>query len=349
MNRKGVIYDVGSVTGINWRPDFEPTVVHRELEIIKNDLHCNAVRIRGQDIHRLLVATEDALEQGLDVWFSPELWNKPPEQTLSYISRAALAAETLRTRWPAQLVFSVGSEATLFMRGIVDGKTIQKRMSHPSFRASIQAGMHNGPLQQYLQRATESVRQVFHGKVTYASLIWEQVDWSLFDFVGVDHYWHERIQDRYLEMLHPLFSCGKPVVITEFGFPSSRGAGQADGLMSLGGNADIKTLVLHQLPGLGRLIKPHVKHVVERDEELQATRLVNQLKLLESAGVDGAFVFTFSFPLSPYDDNPFYDLDGGSASLVKSYAGGKHGTTYPEMTWEPKESFQAVARYFANH
>jgi len=45
MNRKGVLYDVGRVMGVNWRPLFDPNVVHRELEIIKNDLHCNAVRI----------------------------------------------------------------------------------------------------------------------------------------------------------------------------------------------------------------------------------------------------------------------------------------------------------------
>jgi hypothetical protein len=33
-------------------------------------------------------------------------------------------------------------------------------------------------------------------------------------------------------------------------------------------------------------------------------------------------------------------------SLVKTYASG-HGTTYPEMTWEPKEAFRAVAGYYA--
>jgi hypothetical protein len=32
--------------------------------------------------------------------------------------------------------------------------------------------------------------------------------------------------------------------------------------------------------------------------------------------------------------------------LVKSYGGGKHGTTYPDMLWEPKK-FRAVAEYFA--
>ncbi|HUZ57713.1 MAG TPA: hypothetical protein VMU83_02920 [Hanamia sp.] len=64
MRRKGVSYDVGRVMGINWRPDFDLKIVHREIEIIKNDLHCNAIRICGVDISRLIVTAEDALKQG---------------------------------------------------------------------------------------------------------------------------------------------------------------------------------------------------------------------------------------------------------------------------------------------
>ncbi len=45
MKRKGVCYDAGRVLYRNWRPVFDPTIVRRELEIIRHDLHCNAVRI----------------------------------------------------------------------------------------------------------------------------------------------------------------------------------------------------------------------------------------------------------------------------------------------------------------
>jgi len=77
MKRKGVCYDVGRVMmGEDWRPTFDLHMVHRELEIIKNDLHCNTVRICGLDLDRLMTATEDALKQGLEVWLSPEMWDK---------------------------------------------------------------------------------------------------------------------------------------------------------------------------------------------------------------------------------------------------------------------------------
>lgn len=36
-----------------------------------------------------------------------------------------------------------------------------------------------------------------------------------------------------------------------------------------------------------------------------------------------------------------------SYSLLKTLAGGRHGTTYPDMTWEPKAAFHAVADYYA--
>jgi hypothetical protein len=37
-----------------------------------------------------------------------------------------------------------------------------------------------------------------------------------------------------------------------------------------------------------------------------------------------------------------------SASLVRYLERGR-GTTYPDMPWEPKRSFHAVAEFYANH
>jgi hypothetical protein len=58
MKLKGVSYDVGRVMGGNWRPDYDPVIVKQELRIIRDDLHCNAVRICGLDIHRLITSAE---------------------------------------------------------------------------------------------------------------------------------------------------------------------------------------------------------------------------------------------------------------------------------------------------
>ncbi len=347
MNRRGVSYDVGRVMGVNWRPLFDPKIVHRELEIIRDDLHCNAVRICGRDIDRLTSAAEDALELGLEVWLSPELWDKSPRATLAYITEAAAAAERLRLRRPGRVVFVVGSELTLFMRGIVPGRSLTARMKKPSFWEDARAGKHNAPLNAFLAKATEAVRRLFHGPVTYAALIWEDVDWSLFDFVGVDHYRDARIKDRYAEMLEPLFAHRKPVVVTEFGMRTYRGA-ESSGSLGLG-VVDVRTLGLHHLPVVGRFVRPRLNGDYVRDEHLQARELMETLAILDAAGVDGAFVMTFVSPIAPYDDRARYDLDMSSFSLVKSFAGGRRGTTYPDMTWEPKESFRALADYYGRH
>ena len=60
MNRRGVCYDVGHVMTINRRLVFDMAVIHRELEIIHRDLHCNAVRGGGRDLRRVVRASEDA-------------------------------------------------------------------------------------------------------------------------------------------------------------------------------------------------------------------------------------------------------------------------------------------------
>ena len=98
LRQRGVVYDVRRAMGapsINWRPDYSPALMRRELDIIRADLHANAVRLGGRDPRRLLAAAEYAASIGLDVWIGPELWNATPKRTLHYIAEVAAAAEPL--------------------------------------------------------------------------------------------------------------------------------------------------------------------------------------------------------------------------------------------------------------
>jgi hypothetical protein len=348
MRLKGVCYDTGTVYYYNWRPNFDPKIVHRELEIIKADMHCNAVRISGSNINRLMITAEDALKQGLEVWLSPQLWDKSQQRTLDYIVKVAIATEKLRKQWPENIVLSVGSESTLFMQGILEGKNVQERMTNQKNWTKVKAGEHNKPLNEFLKEANDSVRQIFHGKVTYAALIWEAVNWSLFDFVSVDHYMVQKIKDQYVDMLKPLFELHKPIVISEFGFRTYQGAASSSEGMA-GDIVDHKTELLHHIPLIGRFVRPRIRGNHVRDEDSQARELIDQLIILDAAGVDGAFISTFVSPLATYDGNSQYDLDMASYSLVRSFADNKHGMTYPDMTWEPKEAFKAVSEYYAKH
>jgi len=301
-----------------------------------------------------VTAGRDALEQGLEIWVSPELWDNSPEDTLDYIAEAAKRAEELRQHRPGQVVFSVGSELTLFMRGILQGDTFLERLHHPSFGEQIRPGAHNAPLDAFLAKANDAVRQAFKGSVTYASVPLETVDWSRFDVVAVDLYRDARIRDRFTDLLRRFFTQGRPVVITEFGCCTWRGAAAAGGM----GWAivDLDMAELGKRP-------PELNGEYVRDEAEQAHELTDALTIFDDAGVDGAFVMTFVAPLSPSSDDPKYDLDMASYSLVKSYGNrlgdlaiafpdlpwdaSRWGTTYPDMPWEPKQSFQAVADFYA--
>ena len=352
MNRRGVIYNTGVVFSgpgyrVRTRPVLSERVANRELEVIRDDLHCNAVRLAGRDTGRLTWVAESALALGLEVWLSPTLWGASAETTLRHVVAAAEPAERLRRLHPGRVVFVVGGELTLSMPGIVPGKDVAQRVREAIAR--VKAGDHGADdrLNDFLGRACAAVRAVYRGPLTYASLVWEGVDWDLFDIIGVDHYRDARIKDRYAAMLEPLLARGKPVVVTEFGMRTYQGAEGDGGTLGFG-VADDKSVFLHQLPAVGRLFRERLKGDYVRDEAMQARELTETLAILEAAGVDGAFVAEFVTPEATVSDEPRHDLDMNAFALVKTYRHGR-GATYPDMNWEPKQSFSAVADFYAAH
>jgi hypothetical protein len=320
------------------------SVVRREIEIIRDDLHANAVRVGGSDIKRITSAAEVALGLDLEVWFSPAFYEYSPEETAMRIVAAANAATFLSAAHPGRVIFVVGGELILFMKGLVAGKSVIERLHRLREEPSL---VHSGRLDEYLSKLVPRVRAVFNGPLTYASLVFEQVDWSLFDYVGVDHYREARNKVRYIEILQPFLSTGKPVIVTEFGMRTYRGA-ENSGTLGFG-VTDTTRLWLHTRPVIGHFIRARLKGTFQRDEAMQARELDETLGELERSGVAGALLSTFTTPEAGTDDDPRYDLDMDSMSIVKSLPPGRHGTAYPDMPWEPKESFAVVARHFAIH
>jgi hypothetical protein len=352
VKRRGVTYDTGIVFSgpgynIPTRPRLDLATAERELQIARDDLHCNAVRLIGREVDRLVNVAVRALALGLEVWLSPALWGQPPDETLRFCVSAAERAEELRQQQPDRFVLVLGSELTLMMQGIVPGRDFAARTREAFTR--IKGGDHsaNDRLNDFLGRASTAVRGVYHGPLTYASLVWEDVDWDRFDLIGVDHYRDARIKDRYVEMLQPLLALGKPVINTEFGMRTYRGAASEGGSLGFG-VADQLRVGLHQLPVVGRLVRERLNGDYVRDEAMQARELAETLTMLEAAGVDGAFVAEFVTAAATFSRKPRYDLDMNAFALVKTYRHGK-GTTYPDMNWEPKQSFHAVANYYAAH
>ncbi|MFE7618963.1 hypothetical protein [Streptomyces sp. NPDC057496] len=338
MRARGISYDTGFVQGGTvGRGDFDPELVGRELRVIRDDLHCNAVRIMGGDPDRIEIAAELAAGLGLEVWFSPYPLELTTDEMLSLFADCAGRAERLRRRG-AEVVFVTGAELSLMNKGFLPGDGLDERvalLADPQHVREHIAGA-RARVDEFLAEAVPLVRERFGGKVTYAAVPLEGVDWSLFDIVSLDLYRSAETADRFAEGIHGLVAQGKPVAITEFGSACYRGAGDmgARGLEIVEHDKD--TRVPLRLNG-----------EYERDEAGQAAYISELLEAFDAGGVDSAFVFTFALRDYPHrpDGGPGEDLDLAGYGVVKVFED-RSGTTYPDMPWEPKAAFTALADFY---
>ena len=129
MRGKGINYDTGFLSaGTSTREPFDPEVVQREMRVIRDDLHCNAVRITGGYPDRLKIAATHAADVGLDVWFCPFTNGLTQDELLALLADCAEHAERLR-RNDAEVVMFTGSELSLFTLGFLTGDTLEERLS----------------------------------------------------------------------------------------------------------------------------------------------------------------------------------------------------------------------------
>ncbi|WP_433358991.1 hypothetical protein [Streptosporangium sp. CA-115845] len=339
MRAKGISYDTGFVrNGEFSRERFDPDVVKRELGIIRDDLHCTAVRIIGGDPERLELAATYAADLGLEVWFSPYPLELTTEEMLSLFTDCAERAEQLRQRG-AEVVFVAGAELSLMNKGFLPGDTQEDRLElllNQRDRLAEWVGELSARVNDFLGKAVALIRERFGGRITYAAVPLEHVDWAPFDILGVDLYQSAEVADRFTESVRTIVAQGKPVAITEFGTAAYRGAGDRGGRV---------LEVVEFSEDTGAPIRLNSEYV--RDESGQATYLRELLEIYDAAGVDSTFVFLFAldnFPHRP-DCDPRDDLDLASLGIVK-VLDNRRGDTYPDMPWEPKAAFTALAEYY---
>lgn len=336
MRAKGISYDTGFINkGVSSREPFDSAIVKRELQIIRDDLHCTAVRVTGGDVDRLEIAARLAAEAGLEVWFSPFTCDLTEEEMLDLLAGCADRAERLR-RQGAEVVFVTGAEISLLNKGFLPGDTIGDRMALLGDRSRLRDLIGAVPprVNAFLANAVAVVRPRFGGKVTYAAMPFERVDWSPFDIISVDNYRSAEVADIYRAGMRALVAQGKPVAITEFGAATYKGA--AD-MGARGGEIimwDHDTALPLGLDG-----------DYSRDEDEQATYLRELLDIFTEAGIDSAFVFTFVQYQLPHRAEPRQDLDKASYGIVTVYED-RFGDSYPDMTWEPKAAFHILAECY---
>lgn len=347
MQYCGVVYDVGlkfNDQGFSVDP-YDERLVRHDLSVIANELHANAVRIEGEEIHRLVSAAHAAHANGLTVFLNPWKMNASIDETYSYFQEAASAAEQLRMAG-VDLVLVAGCEYSIFGKGVFPGDSFSERTKW--FGSQLQEGSHsmsNIPksvgekmpnLNRILQSFANAIRPIYRGPLTYSAGTWETVDWTIFDLVGIDYYRRAETADEYATGLQR-YKSDKPLVVMEVGCCAYIGAAvRGDGGFVLleGLNPD----------GSGRFQDGVVP---TRSEQEQANYLSTQLEILSKSDVHAVFLYVFSFPALRYGEGE-KDLDMMSFSLVK---------TFPESDsrsklmppWTTKESFHCVAKLFRGY
>ncbi|MGN2637027.1 hypothetical protein ACTD5D_12705 [Nocardia takedensis] len=337
MDIRGISYDTGFLRAGNYsRPDPDPDIVRREMRVIRDDLHCTAVRVMGGDPERLDTAASIAAELGLAVWYSPYPLDLAPEAILTLFADCAERAERLRAAG-AEIVFVTGAELSLMNLGFLPGGTFAERMALLRRPDGLREHLGDAAVRvnEFLTAAVDLVRARFHGPLTYAAIHWENVDWSRFEMISMDLYRSAEVADRFADGVRALVALGKPVAVTEFGASSFAGAAErgATGL----------DIVEYDDRGTPQRLDARY----DRDEAAQAEYLRDLLTVFENEGVHAAFVFTFALydHVHRPDGDPRADLDLASYGIVKVYED-RRGATYPEMAWEPKAAFHAVAEHY---
>lgn len=340
LHVRGIHYDVGQQYAVgdgrptdSTRPHFDESGVASDMSMIAGRLHANTVRVTGTDLSRLEIASRKALDAGMDVWFSPHPGDLAGDEIVSYLAEAARSAERLRSS-PRSVVMVAGCELSLFGAGFLPGATLADRLDRlmgadgepaPDVSASFSALPRK--LNAVLGESVAAIRDGFGGSITYASAPWETVDWEPFDLVAVDLYRDSSNAADYRHQLGGYAGFGKPVVISEFGCCTYRGAADAGGAGFM--------VIDDSDPAAPKLAVTEL----ERSEAEQSRYAEELLAVFSEEGIHGAFWHTFAGWACPHRSDPQTDLDLGSFGVVTVI----EAPSGESQIAEPKEVFRVLA------
>ncbi|MFD0343078.1 abortive phage infection protein [Streptomyces sp. NPDC127117] len=327
LKHRGICYTVGAgeTPGTAW----STARMRADLRAIRNDLHATSIEVTGDGVDRLDATASEAAELGLHIWLQPTLGDRPASEILDHLAETGRHLERLR-RQGARADLSVGCEFWLFVPGIVPGDDAQERIRN-LMEGNFDPEQMMRRLSEFTARAAAVGRSVFGGKLSYAAAQDDEVDWNLFDIVGIDYYSYFPDRADYVRELRSYLRWGKPLAITEFGTCTYAGAPEQGGM-------GWDTIDHTKQP-------PEIKGDLVRSERTQAAYLTELLGVFEEMGLYAAMAFEFVTADAPHSPVPRYDLDMASYAVVKPV---KDRFEDPESDWhwEPKQAFHALARCY---
>ncbi|MFF3482101.1 abortive phage infection protein [Streptomyces sp. NPDC002701] len=334
LTHRGMVYTVGAgeTPGTAW----SERRMRGDIRVIAHDLHADTVEVTGDGVERLTATADEVAERGLHVWLQPTLGDVPEKDILEHLAETGRHGERLR-RQGARVTLAVGCEFWLFVPDIVPGADVLERIENLR-KGTFDLVRMQRRLAAFTTKAAGVGRSVFRGSLSYAAAqdpAFENVDWNLFDIVGIDYYSYFPRRAQYVNELRTFLRWGKPLAITEFGTCTFAGAPEQGGMG-------------WDVVDYGKT-PPEIKGGVVRSERVQAAYLTDVLDVFESMNLYAAMAFEFVTPDSPHrPDDPRYDLDMASYAVVKPLKD-RPDDPGSDWHWEPKQAFHALARQYGRH
>lgn len=299
------------ILGMNYL--WESTYPFKSLQEVRRDLEemrkygFEAIRVTGHNLSWLITIAKEAKKLGLEVWLCPRFAHSKPmllqREYLKKVREFANAAKKAGID-----VFLIGNELSLELKDFAEIQGYENRCGENWQKFQSEFQERKNLFREYLRVLVREAKKIFSGPVTYAAGTWEldTIDWQEFDIVSANLYlWKRFAEKEYIKTLKALESYQKPVVVTEFGFTTTREAWQI-GPRYIYGTRRIPSLIRNFLMShlnLVRnilkvsptiLLKTKISH--HYDEETQKRLLQKNLKILEKSNITGAFVFQWSEP-----------------------------------------------------
>ncbi len=229
LTHRGVVYTVGAgeTPGTAW----SGRRMRGDVRAIADDLHADTVEVTGDGVERLNATASEVAERGLHVWLQPTLGDVPEREILEHLAEAGRHGERLRKQG-ARVTLAVGCEFWLFVPGIVPGADVFERIDNLE-KGNFDLAKMQKRLAAFTAKAAAVGRSVFRGRLSYAAMqdpTFENVDWNLFDIVGIDYYSYFPQRADYVRELRKFQRWGKPLAITEFGTCTFVGAPEQGGM-----------------------------------------------------------------------------------------------------------------------
>ncbi len=344
---RGVAYDTGTNfetgQGPLSRAVWSTSRMRDEVFTISDQLNCNSITIYGSDLDRLAATASAAVERGLHVWLQPRLADRPQREILEHLAEGARLAESLRQQG-ARIDLTVGAVHLIFTPDIIPGGQYHERMANVYADADHHLLVPTGTvdmtaaatrLNEFLGHAVRLARGIFNGAVSYSAAPFEEVDWQPFDFIGVMYQYlpAARSAAEHIAGLDTYRRWGKPILIAEFGTATYTGAEE-------------KAFFFWDIVDRGTPA-PTILPGYTRDEGAQAAYHLKMFDIFERAGVHGVAVSEFIHPTHPHSADSRLDLDMASMAIVKTIRA-DFSEPSSGYCFEPKESFHAIADYYAH-